>query len=254
MTTAAPRTTHGEQTRARYPDEEGFVERDGVRVFWESYGAGRADAALPPDVDARPLARLEGADPVLRAALPGHHLRPARERAVRPAAGAGAPTTSRVRAGRPRRDGRVRRRPRACVTLSRGAQRGLLLAAEHPERVTGWSSSAPWFPVEPAGRCAGAFSATRAWRGCERPPLRRVVGQVQPATTGRTAATPTSSSGGPSGCSPSRTRPSRSRTRSRGRTTPTARRSALTLVGERAAPATRRDQTALASASAAPFS
>jgi hypothetical protein len=28
-----------EQTRARYPDTQGFVERDGVRVFWESYGA-----------------------------------------------------------------------------------------------------------------------------------------------------------------------------------------------------------------------
>ena len=24
-----------EQTRARYPDTEGFVERDGVRVFYE---------------------------------------------------------------------------------------------------------------------------------------------------------------------------------------------------------------------------
>jgi pimeloyl-ACP methyl ester carboxylesterase len=30
--------TAREQTRARYPDEEGYVERDGVRVFWEAYG------------------------------------------------------------------------------------------------------------------------------------------------------------------------------------------------------------------------
>src|ERR671918_189762 len=30
--------TAREQTRARYPDEEGYVERDGVRVFWERYG------------------------------------------------------------------------------------------------------------------------------------------------------------------------------------------------------------------------
>ena len=29
--------TH-EQSRARYPDEEGYVERDGVRVFYEVYG------------------------------------------------------------------------------------------------------------------------------------------------------------------------------------------------------------------------
>jgi pimeloyl-ACP methyl ester carboxylesterase len=27
-----------ERTRARFPDEEGYVERDGVRVFWEAYG------------------------------------------------------------------------------------------------------------------------------------------------------------------------------------------------------------------------
>jgi pimeloyl-ACP methyl ester carboxylesterase len=29
-----------EPTRARYPDAEGFVERGGVRVFWERYGEG----------------------------------------------------------------------------------------------------------------------------------------------------------------------------------------------------------------------
>ncbi len=37
-----------EQTRARYPDEEGYVERDGVRVFWESYGAGATTFLLFP--------------------------------------------------------------------------------------------------------------------------------------------------------------------------------------------------------------
>jgi pimeloyl-ACP methyl ester carboxylesterase/predicted glycosyltransferase len=30
----------GEQTRARYPDDEGYVERDGVKVFYEAYGDG----------------------------------------------------------------------------------------------------------------------------------------------------------------------------------------------------------------------
>ena len=29
-----------DQTRARYPDEQGYVERDGVRVFYEVYGEG----------------------------------------------------------------------------------------------------------------------------------------------------------------------------------------------------------------------
>ena len=37
-----------EQTRARYPDETGFVERDGVRVFWERYGDGSPTILLMP--------------------------------------------------------------------------------------------------------------------------------------------------------------------------------------------------------------
>ncbi len=37
-----------EQTRARYPDAEGYVERDGVRVFWERYGEGERTAMLLP--------------------------------------------------------------------------------------------------------------------------------------------------------------------------------------------------------------
>lgn len=37
-----------EQTRARYPDEEGCVERDGVRVFYEVYGDGPTTFLLFP--------------------------------------------------------------------------------------------------------------------------------------------------------------------------------------------------------------
>ena len=41
--------THAhEQTRARYPDEEGFVERDGVRVFYEVYGSGEPTILFVP--------------------------------------------------------------------------------------------------------------------------------------------------------------------------------------------------------------
>jgi hypothetical protein len=42
--TAAPR----EQTRARYPDHEGYFERDGVRVFYEVYGSGEPTVLLLP--------------------------------------------------------------------------------------------------------------------------------------------------------------------------------------------------------------
>ncbi len=37
-----------EQTRARYPDAEGHVERDGVRIFWERYGDGERTVLLLP--------------------------------------------------------------------------------------------------------------------------------------------------------------------------------------------------------------
>ncbi|MGZ4182310.1 MAG: alpha/beta fold hydrolase [Solirubrobacteraceae bacterium] len=37
-----------EQTRARYPDEEGYVDRGGVRIFWERYGDGEPTVLLLP--------------------------------------------------------------------------------------------------------------------------------------------------------------------------------------------------------------
>jgi pimeloyl-ACP methyl ester carboxylesterase len=40
--------TRAEQTRARYPDREGYVERDGVRVFYEVYGQGEPTVFLLP--------------------------------------------------------------------------------------------------------------------------------------------------------------------------------------------------------------
>ena len=37
-----------EQTRARYPDSEGFLERDGVRIFYEVYGDAEVTVLLLP--------------------------------------------------------------------------------------------------------------------------------------------------------------------------------------------------------------
>jgi pimeloyl-ACP methyl ester carboxylesterase len=39
--------TH-EQTRARYPDESGYVERDGVQIYYEVYGSGEPTVLLLP--------------------------------------------------------------------------------------------------------------------------------------------------------------------------------------------------------------
>src|SRR5215475_10315051 len=45
---AAPVGQPSEQSRARYPDEEGFIERDGVRIFYEVYGSGEPTILLLP--------------------------------------------------------------------------------------------------------------------------------------------------------------------------------------------------------------
>src|SRR5580693_1110128 len=45
---ATPRAAHPEQSRARYPDEQGYVNRDSVRLFYEAYGEGDKTALLLP--------------------------------------------------------------------------------------------------------------------------------------------------------------------------------------------------------------
>jgi pimeloyl-ACP methyl ester carboxylesterase/predicted glycosyltransferase len=46
---AGPQTAPGgEQTRARYPDEQGYAQRDGVRLYYEVYGQGEPTVLLLP--------------------------------------------------------------------------------------------------------------------------------------------------------------------------------------------------------------
>ena len=138
-----------EQSRARYPDTTGFVDRDGVRIFYEVYGEGepailfmptwsiihsRAWKAQIPDFARRH--RVITFDPRGN----GRSDRPAaadayaeREFAADALAVLDATRTDRA----------------VVVTLSLGAQRGLLLAAEHPERVAGAVLIAPAVPAGP---------------------------------------------------------------------------------------------------------
>ena len=126
-----------EQSRARYPDEDGFIERDGVRVFWESYGEGEQTLLFLPTwtlVHSR----------VWKAQIP-YFARHFRVICLDPRGNG--------RSDRPTDPSAYDEREfaqdaidvmDACgvdraifVALSSGAQRGMLLAAEHPQRVAG---------------------------------------------------------------------------------------------------------------------
>ena len=172
--TATEQLYEPEQSRARYPDETGFIERDGVRVFWESYGKGEQTVLFLPTwtlVHSR----------VWKAQIPyfARHFR--------------------VITFDPRGNGRSDRPREASayaesefmqdaidvmdtcgvecaigVGLSTGAQRGMLLAAEHPERVEGMVFIGPMFPVS-------AFASLRM-RALAHPRI-RPLGAKPPITT-----------------------------------------------------------------------
>jgi pimeloyl-ACP methyl ester carboxylesterase/predicted glycosyltransferase len=138
-----------EQTRARYPDEEGYVEREGVRIFYEVYGEGEPTILFVP-----PWALVHSRCWKLQVPYFARHCR--------------------VLTFDPRGNGRSDR-PRdpaayaeheyaadalavldatgtndaVIVTLSLGAQRSLVLAAEHPERVLGLVAIDPSLAIAP---------------------------------------------------------------------------------------------------------
>jgi pimeloyl-ACP methyl ester carboxylesterase/predicted glycosyltransferase len=126
-----------EQTRARYPDEEGYVERDGVRIFWERYGSGEPTVLLLPTWSIIHSRHWKAQIPYLARHARvitfdgrgnGRSDRPAtveayaeREAAADAIAVMDATGTEQA----------------VIVGLSAGALWGAVLAAEHPERVAG---------------------------------------------------------------------------------------------------------------------
>jgi pimeloyl-ACP methyl ester carboxylesterase len=149
MLEPAPTARTREQTRARYPDEEGFVERDGVRVAYEVYGEAEPTVVLLPTwsivhsrqwkmqipylarhfrvvtFDGRGNGRSdrpEGAAAYLEHEFAGDAL------AVMEATGTGRAVL---------------------VALSCGAVWATLLAAEHPERVAAAAYICPAVPLAP---------------------------------------------------------------------------------------------------------
>src|SRR5919108_57746 len=138
-----------EQTRTCYPDQEGYVERDGVRVFYEAYGDGEPTILFLPTWTLLHSRCWKLQIPYFAR----HH---------------------RVVTFDPRGNGKSDR-PRdtqayseeafaadalavmdatatqqaLLVSLSLGSQRALILAANHPERVIGSAFIAPSLPIAP---------------------------------------------------------------------------------------------------------
>jgi pimeloyl-ACP methyl ester carboxylesterase len=122
-----------EQSRARHPDAEGYVERDGVRIFYEVYGEGDQTVLLLPTWSIIHSRHWKMQIPYL-----------ARHCRVVAFDGRGNGRSDRPDTGYEEREfaadalavldatGTERA---VLVSLSQGAQRALLLAAESPERV-----------------------------------------------------------------------------------------------------------------------
>src|SRR5829696_8011832 len=180
-TAAAAPAPSREQSRARYPDEEGFIERDGVRVFWESYGEGEQTILFLPTwtlVHSR----------VWKAQIP-YFARHFRVVCFDPRGNG--------RSDRPTESPAYDEREFAqdavdvldacgvdqavCVGLSTGAQRGLLLAAEHPERVAGMVFVGALFPVTLRSLHWRVLAHPRVRPLAQRPPLTtRGLGKFNP--------------------------------------------------------------------------
>jgi pimeloyl-ACP methyl ester carboxylesterase/predicted glycosyltransferase len=133
MTIDLTQATAHEQSRARYPDESGFVERDGCKLYYEVYGAGEQTVFLLPTWSIVHSRHWKMQIPYL-----ARHCRVltfdgrGNGRSDRPADGYDERTFAADALAVMDATGTERA---ALVSLSLGAQRGLILAAEHPERV-----------------------------------------------------------------------------------------------------------------------
>ncbi|MBV9607303.1 MAG: alpha/beta hydrolase, partial [Solirubrobacterales bacterium] len=132
LATAAP--AH-EQSRARYPDETGYVTRDGVRVFYEVYGSGEPTILLLPTWSIVHSRFWKAQIPYL-----ARHFRVVtfdgrgNGRSDRPV-GAEAYSTSEFADDALMVMDATATRRAALVALSSGALWATVLAADHPERV-----------------------------------------------------------------------------------------------------------------------
>jgi len=122
-----------EQSRARYPDRSGYIKRDGVRLYYEVYGSGEPTVLLLPTWSVIHSRHWKMQIPYL-----------ARHCRVVTFDGRGNGRSDRLVAGYEEPEfaadalavmNATATERAVLVSLSLGAQRALLLAAEHPDRV-----------------------------------------------------------------------------------------------------------------------
>jgi pimeloyl-ACP methyl ester carboxylesterase/predicted glycosyltransferase len=134
-----------EQSRARYPDSSGYIKRDGVRLYYEVYGSGEPTVLLLPTWSVLHSRHWKMQIPYL-----ARHCRVVtfdgrgNGRSDRPVAGYeeaefAADALAVMNATATERA--------VLVSLSLGAQRALLLAAGHPDRVAGSVFIGPGVPL-----------------------------------------------------------------------------------------------------------
>jgi pimeloyl-ACP methyl ester carboxylesterase/predicted glycosyltransferase len=162
----------GEQSRARYPDAEGFAERDGQRLFYEVYGEGEETVFLLPTWSLVHSRHWKMQIPYF-----SRHFR------VLTTDGLGNGRSDRCR--KPRRYAAAEY-ARDClavmdasgteravmVSLSRGAQYLLELARLAPDRVAGAAFIGPLFPYTPSHWSVLMKAGPRARKLLERAPYR----------------------------------------------------------------------------------
>jgi pimeloyl-ACP methyl ester carboxylesterase len=126
-----------EQARARYPDTTGFVERDGVRVFYEVYGSGEPTLLLLPTWSIIHSRFWKMQIPYLARRYRVITFDPrGNGRSDRPESAAAYAESEFAADALAVMDATGTDRA-VLVSLSMGAQRGLLLASDHAERVAG---------------------------------------------------------------------------------------------------------------------
>jgi pimeloyl-ACP methyl ester carboxylesterase/predicted glycosyltransferase len=137
-------STH-EQTRARYPDESGFVDRDGVKIHYEVYGSGETTVLLLPT-----WSIIHSRHWKMQIAYLARHCR------VVSFDGRGNGRSDRPETGYDEREfaadalavmDATGTQSATLVSLSLGAQRALILAGDHPARVDGAVFICPAVPL-----------------------------------------------------------------------------------------------------------